>query len=273
MTFEELKEVIRTLKTEEQIKEFVNLRIEELEKTSVDTTAGVEYTDTFDDYIGSKVHFKTAPSIGKEKLVLPDVVYDDYEPYYEIIKKLIEGNFEDDEYSIYASIAMVLRNYFFGEPDKKSALDRTIERATVYKDAFNNGISKISIKSFKKSNHVVCSEIAGLSHNIYKILGIPSQLVIGKRNGEPYAFNIIFRYGYNQFPAALVDYTDPIALSNPEKNTVTLFPLISGLAEETYNQLLEGEEVKINTDDLVELYRKVKTLENSILVSENLTYR
>ena len=82
MTFEEIKEVIRTLKTEEQIKEFVNLRIEELEKTSVEATAGVEYTDTFDGYIGSKVHFKNLPRIGEAKLVLPELVYDDYEPYY-----------------------------------------------------------------------------------------------------------------------------------------------------------------------------------------------
>lgn len=275
MTFEEIKKMISNLKNDEQIREFVNLRIEELEeleRLSIDTTAGVEYTDTFDDYIGSKVHFKIVPRIGEEKIDLPDLVYDDYEPYYEIIKRLSEKNFEYDEYSIYALIALVLQKYFFGEPDKKSSLDRTIERATMYMETFNNGISKISIKRFKKSNQVVCGEIAGLSHNIYKILGIPSQFVIGKINGELHAFNIIFRYGYNQFPATLVDYTDPIKLFIPEQNAVISLPLISGLTEETYNQLLNGEEVKIDTDALVNFYRKDEILKNSIQINKNLVY-
>lgn len=272
MTFEEIKEVIRNLKTDEQIRKFVNLRIEELEKTSVDTTAGVEYTDTFDGYIGSKVHFKNLPRIGETKLVLPELVYDDYEPYYEIIRLLSKGNGEYNEYTIIASIAIVLEKYFYGEKDGKSPMDRAVERAEVYMDALNNGKSQISITSFKKTNHKVCGEVSGLIQNIYKILGIPSQLVIGKINGVLHAFNIIFRYGYNQFPAALVDYTDPIELSATEQNAVASFPLISGLDEETYSKLLKGEEVEINPDALIEFYRKIKPLENSILVSGKLIY-
>lgn len=272
MTFEEIKEVIRTLRTEEQIREFVNLRIEELEKTSVETTAGVEYTDTFDDFIGSKVHFKTIPRIGEEKLALPDLVYDDYEPYCEVIKRIIERNTEDNEYTIYTSIGIILEQYFCGAKDELSSTDRAIEKVRVYVGAFNNGVSKISMKAFKKSNLMISTEIAGLIHNIYKILGIPSQFVIGKINGELHAFNIIFRYGYNHFPAALFDYSCPITLVAPEQNAMASFPLASELTEEDYNKMLNGEEVKIDTDNLVELYKKVKPLENSTLVSGNLTY-
>ena len=272
MTFEEIKEIIRNLKTDEQIKEFVNLRIEELEKTSVETTAGVEYTDTFDDYIGSKVHYKNLPRIGEAKLVLPELVYDDYEPYYEIIRALSKSSGEYNEYTIYPSIAIVLEKYFCGEQDEKSPMDRAIERAEVYVEALNNGESEISIKRFKKTNHMVWGEIAGLIQNIYKILGIPSQLVIGKINGELHAFNIIFRYGYNRFPAALVDYTDPIVLFIPELGIKSSYPLICGFDEETYSKLLKGEGVEFNPEDLVEMYKKVQLLENSILVSGKLIY-
>ena len=272
MTFEEIKEVIRTLKTEEQIKEFVNLRIEELEKNSIETTAGVEYTDTFDGYIGSKVHYKNLPRIGEAKLVLPELVYDDYEPYYEIIRRLNTGDGDYNEYTIYASIAIVLETYFCGATDEKSAMDRAIERAQAYMESLHNGDSKISIKRFKQTNHMVCGEVAGLIQNIYKILGIPSQLVIGKINGDLHAFNIIFRYGYNKFPAALVDYTDPITLYTPEIKGSSSYPLISGLDEETYSKLLDGERVEINPDNLVELYKKVPLLENSVLVSDKLIY-
>ena len=44
----------------------------------------------------------------------------------------------------------------------------------------NTGRESLSIKEFHKNKYAFCSENTGLAHNIFKILGIDSQFVIGK---------------------------------------------------------------------------------------------
>ena len=63
MTKEEINKIIFSLKTDKDIVEFVNKRIEELENNSVETTVGQNYTTTFKEYISEKTHYKAGEKL------------------------------------------------------------------------------------------------------------------------------------------------------------------------------------------------------------------
>ena len=57
---------------DDEIKKFIDERILELEAKSEERTVGQNYTDSFQDYISSKTHYKAADNF-KEK-ECPDLV-------------------------------------------------------------------------------------------------------------------------------------------------------------------------------------------------------
>lgn len=58
MTKEEINKTIFSLQTDEEIIDFVNKRIAELENNSIETTVGQNYTTAFKEYISQKTHYK-----------------------------------------------------------------------------------------------------------------------------------------------------------------------------------------------------------------------
>ena len=109
----------------------------------------------------------------------------------------------------------------------------------------NTGRESLSIKEFHKNKYAFCSENTGLAHNIFKILGIDSQFVIGKRNYENHAFNIIFPKGYGNSPAVLFDSSYSIVFTNSLGNRYS-FGYFKVLTQEEYNNMLSGNVVPIN---------------------------
>ena len=111
----------------------------------------------------------------------------------------------------------------------------------------NTGRESLSIKEFHKNKYAFCSENTGLAHNIFKILGIDSQFVIGKRNDENHAFNIIFPKGYGNSPAVLFDSSYSIVFTNSLGNRYS-FGYFKVLTQEEYNNMLSGNVVPINLE-------------------------
>lgn len=69
-----INKIIFSLEIDEDIIEFVNKRIVELENNSVKTTVWQNYTTTFKKYISEKIHYK---AVGKLKdAERYDLVYD-----------------------------------------------------------------------------------------------------------------------------------------------------------------------------------------------------
>ena len=75
MTKEEINNAIFSLQTDEDIIDFANKRIAELENSSVETTVGQNYTTTFKEYISEKTHYKAGEKL--QDAECPDLVYDD----------------------------------------------------------------------------------------------------------------------------------------------------------------------------------------------------
>ena len=63
-----------------------------------------------------------------------------------------------------------------------------------------------------------CYEKAGLAHNLFKFLGFDSELAYGYRDGQAYAFNIIYPNGYDNDTALIFDSTSYVEF---EKDNIT----------------------------------------------------
>ena len=138
---------------------------------------------------------------------------------------------------------------------------------------YAKGKTEISIKEFHKQKCGFCSENAGLAHNIFKILDINSQLVIGKRNEENHAYNIVFPRGYGNHPAVLFDpsYTIDFKIDNGQKYSLGYFKV---LTIDEYNNMLAGNRTLIDMKSSVETLIKYypNQLTGLIASYENASY-
>ena len=187
MSKEEIKKKILELRTDEEIVSFIKLRIEELESIAQEKTVGQGYTVIFDDYISSKVKFKPVASLNNKEC--PNLIYDDILPYFELIKELATEQTYLNELFLFTPLMFEIFNYMSSKESKDNIEDTLIERHLLYFNAMNTGRESLSIKEFHKNKYAFCSENTGLAHNIFKILGIDSQFVIGKRNDENVSYS------------------------------------------------------------------------------------
>ncbi len=248
MKKKEIKEKIFDLKSDEEIEQFVKNRIAELEKITEEKTAGQGYTTTFNDYISSKVNFKPVAS-SKDK-ECPNLVYDDILPYLELVKILADEKSYLTELYLFSPIAVEIDNYFSNNKAKACMLESLIERQAIYSSATNKNIENISIKEFYKKNCGFCSEKTGLAHNIFKILGVDSQYVLGKRNNQNHAFNIIFPHGYDVAPAVLFDTSFKLTFTNGLGKNYSC-GVFKVLKQEEYENMLSGNNTLIDFEKSV----------------------
>lgn len=192
MTKDEIRNKIISLKSDNEIKAFVESRIAELENNSVEATVGQGYTDSFSEYISDKVHYKAAAKIKDKEC--PDLVYDDLTPYYNLVKELNKnGNYA--VLTLFTTIFYIVNDYLPSD-------DIGWGRALTY---FSHQEKHLSIKTIRENGCAFCSEKAGMAHNLFKFLGIDSEVICGARGKDLHAFNMIYPNGYGNEPMILYD--------------------------------------------------------------------
>lgn len=256
MTKQEIRDKIDNCQNDEELMIILKKRINELEYESQEKTVGQAFTTLFSDYISSKTHYKATAPIKNNPS--PNLVYDDYEPYLNLFKKIQSmdkyiGKQITEDFMLFAPIRNVIYDYLGTKtPD-------TMERHMIYFNAYYHNIESISIKKFKNKNCGFCSEISGMAHNMFKILNINSTVVIGTRNGKPHAYNLIFPNGYENMPAVLVDFSFPVKCKSDKTDKVFDLPYYKVLNNELYNDLMNGKNVEIdatnNINFLLEFYK------------------
>ena len=242
MTKEEINKRIFELKDEEEIREFVKLRIAELEQIAEEKTVGQNYTDSFSDYISSKVHYKPAEKFNDAEC--PDLVYDDIEPYVNLIKAIKESSWYN-ELSLFTTIFFEVYKYL---PSDDIGLGRYFTYASHKGD-------KVSIKDVRDNRVAFCSEKSGLAHNMFKLLGIDSEVVVGARDSEMHAYNLVYPKGYGNFPVAIYDPSHFVSFMNGDKKLS--FGYYKTLTEEEYNSLIMGEPHRIDLTKTEKAYRQL----------------
>lgn len=192
MTKAEINKKIFELQNDEEIINFVKERLNELETNSVEKTVGQNYTDSFQDYISKKTHYKAAEKF--DDYECPDLVYDDITPYINLIKELKKGTWYN-ELTLFTTIFFIVHEYL---PSEDVGLGR-------YMTYSSHKGKQLSIKTVSENGVAFCSEKSGMAHNLFKFLGIDSEVVCGARGHEMHAYNFIYPNGYENEPMVLYD--------------------------------------------------------------------
>lgn len=234
---------IYNFQSDEEIEKFVLERLNELEKDAEDKVVGQGFTDIYRGFIGKKTHFKAGGSVGK--FICPDLDMDYITPYVNVIRELKKMS----EFDI-----LYLLSIIFYELNELSPLGKgdVGSRTAFYFDAAYNS-KKVSLKDIFNSGDAYCSERSALAHNIFKVIGIDSEIVIGFRDLEPHAYNVIFKDGYDKEPMILFDCSHFVSfISNKEHNSCAYF---MGMKENKYNELISGNPFKPEMDKTERYYR------------------
>ncbi|MEE0699265.1 MAG: hypothetical protein U0M66_01555 [Bacilli bacterium] len=245
MTKEEINKTIFSLQTDEEIIDFVKKRIQELENNSIETTVGQNHTTTFREYILEKTHYKAVAKLKDAEC--PDLVYDDITPYINLIKS-IKKNKWYNELTLFSIIFFEVYNYLPSD-------DIGLGRALTY---LGNRDKRISIKQIRENACAFCSEKSGMSHNMFKFLGIDSEVVCGYRDLEKHAYNIIYPNGYWNEP--MVIYDSSFFVNFIKGNQKLSFGYFKALRREDYQKLMSGLPLKMDLSKTEKNYRQLYKL-------------
>ena len=261
MNKDEIQKKIYELKSEDEIIEFVKSRLNELESNSEEKKVGQGYTYLFQEYISEKVHYKAGASF--EDAECPDLIYDDITPYVELIKSVREASWYN-ELSLFSTVFFTVYNYLPSE-------DIGLGRALTYMSHKNE---RVSIKTIRENGCAFCSEKAGMAHNLFKFLGIDSEVACGYRDSEMHAFNMIYPNGYGSEP--MVIYDPSFFVSFVRDNQKSSFGYFKALRRDDYEKLINGEQIKIDLTKTEENYRKLYgyngSLDDAVFEGEEPTY-
>lgn len=243
MSKEEIQKRIYELKTDEEIRAFVEERINDLESQSVERTVGQNYTDSFQEYISSKMHYKAVDKIGNEDC--PDLIYDDIQPYLDLIKTIRDSRKSYSELTSFSDIFFLIRNYL---PLNNISLGRFF----LYME--NKG-KRISIKKIAQDGSAQCSERAGLAQNLFKFLGMDSEWVCGLREKYFHVYNLVYPNGYGNEPIVLYDPSFHIGFKKDERKYSLGF--FKAFKKEEYEKFMSGEPIKIDLSSTERKYRSM----------------
>lgn len=245
MTKEEINKTIFSIQTDEQIIDFVKRRIQELEEKSIETTVGQNYTTTFKEYISAKTHYKAGEKL--QDAECPDLVYDDITPYINLIKAIKQNSWYN-ELTLFSTIFFEVYNFLPSD-------DIGLGRAFTYLE--NKG-KRISIKQIRDNACAFCSEKSGMAHNMFKFLGIDSEVVCGYRDSERHAYNIVYPNGYGNEP--MVIYDSSFFVNFIKGGQKLSFGYFKALRKEDYEKLMSGLPVKIDLSKTEKNYRQLYSL-------------
>lgn len=253
MTKAEINKRIFELQSEEEIINFVNERLNELEASSEEKIVGQNYTDSFQDYISQKTHYKAAEKIGDSEC--PDLVFDDKTPYINLIKEIKKSTWYN-ELTLFNTIFYLIDEYL---PSDDMGLGRYMTYAS------HKG-KKLSIKTISENGVAFCSEKAGMAHNLFKFLGIDSEVVCGARENEMHAYNFIYPNGYGNEPMVLFDPTHFVNFMNGDKKFSLGFYKV--FRTQDYESLKNGTPMQIDLAKTEETYRKLYGLNDYEFINE-----
>ena len=263
MTKEEIQKRIYSCQNDDDIKKFISERIKELE-TDEEKIVGQNYTDRFDDFISNNIHYKPADRLGDTEC--PDLVYDDMTPYISLIKSIRENSWYN-ELTLFTTIFFEIYGYL------PNSGDIGLDRYFTYKSHEDSG--RVSIKDIKNNECAFCSENSGLSHNMFKLLGIDSSVICGMRDNVPHAYNIIYPKGYGNNPAVMYDPSHHIDFIDKAGNKKS-FGYYKVLSKEEYEKMLNGEnvtlDISVSGEKLKQLYGYNGALDGFEMKQESPTY-
>ena len=216
------------------------LRNKEPKEIGLDTTTTI-YSGFLDDKIEFITYGYCDPVGNIQTIRLGALVVDDSAMFKYLIDAIKHTDNPLD------AVIDATDNYLSLHDKKRENIYRTEKIRNKFYYFFSAGTDKnVSIKTFHKHKVAVCSEIASVAHNMFKFLGIESDLIIGTLNGTPHAFNLVHHWGRDEQPLLLV-----LSREIGDRHGMVL------LRKERERALLSFSGVRINSYDISESYMKV----------------
>lgn len=239
-TFGKFMKIIKSLKNEEQITDFVKERINYLENDSIKRDISFDYKNNAgtinEGYINSESPITTS-------LLVEPFYMNDITIYIEFIKHI-----KDKDITDYIHFLEALRDFTkfaFGFKGNQA------RRINVY--TMDRKEELISIADFYQNYSALCSERSAAVQNIASLCGVNSYMIIGNLktstgNEEVHSFNV-FKTGDGTL--ILFDPTNPVALDiNGCVGYAPAFRIIGNSIPIT-----ELEKVELDFDDLSQIYK------------------
>lgn len=195
------------------------------------------------------MHYKAAEKFNDSEC--PDLVYDDITPYINLIRKLKKGTWYN-ELTLFTTIFFIVHEYL---PNKDIGLGR-------YMIYTSHKGKKLSIKTISENGVAFCSERSGMAHNLFKFLGIDSEVVCGARGYEMHAYNFIYPNGYGNEPMVLFDPSHFVEFIN-DNNKISL-GFYKAFRRQDYEALKNGIPIQIDLTKTEETYRKLYGFNGSL---------
>ncbi len=237
-------EKIKTLKDEE-IDEYINHRLSLL-KNKEQKEIGLNTDQTIVNELLDENIIVNISADSKEAgefayVYFASLVFDDDEMYKYLIRAVRNA---DNPYDAVINASDEYLN--MNDPRREDGNMTTFMRDTFYK-YFSLGPQKpLSIKTFHKHYFAICSEVAGVVHNMFKFLGIDSDYIIGNINGNSHAFNIVYYFGRDK-KAIMVDAS----------RCYKQLPTMVLLGDEEKQSLLPYGQITIDDNDVKKAYMEM----------------
>ncbi len=230
MTFEEK---FNNLKTQEDIENYVNEKINSSKGGFIDSITKSKY----DDFISPETECYASP------IMCNPIHLDDKEMYVDFISEYKKT--ENVNISNVGQNILLVQNYieeYFG-----SGRDEMKRREL--NSSFLSGGGDHSIKEYKGKNVAVCFERSTVAHNLLHLLGSQSSLIM--RGGHAY----LLVKGKNSY--VLYDPNNLTKVTNKTNNTIFYSPSLMILDDNTYNDLVYSDkQITFNDNFLSRIYKK-----------------
>lgn len=225
--------LIKNLKDEE-IDSFIEKRVSVLSNSKekeigfgTDITC---YDGFLDDKVKANVSCEFLLVNGYIETYMSSIKFDDNEMYKYLIKEMREND------GVYLPVKKAVRKYLDLDSLTRRSGQYRVTRSMVYHQYSSTMNKPLSIRQFHDNKCAMCVEVAGVTQNMLKFLGIESDyVIIGEKDNDFHAFNIVYpngrdnravlydfstNYGGHPFVCVLSDDKKELLLSN-KKITIT----------------------------------------------------
>lgn len=238
--------LIKNLK-EEDIDSFIDERLSKISNTE-EKEIGFKtnitcYSGFLDEKVKTNVTCDYVLVNGLMETYPGSITFDDREMYKFLIKEIKEKD------CIYTAVKDAVNGYLGLDSRSRKSGQYKKTRSMIYHEYSSTMNKSLNINLFHRNEAAMCPEVAGVTQNMFKFLGIDSDyVVLGESNNGFHSFNIVYPIGRDK-KAILYDF-DNYCNNNP---------LICILDDAKKEALLSNKKIIITKEEINDTFgRDVK---------------
>lgn len=238
----EIFEIIKKLSSKKEIDDFVKLRLNMINNSEIKEIGIETDTNCYKKLLNEKIKVNTTCNIYTEDNVITDciigsVVFDDNNIYKYLIKAIKKSD------NVYEAVYKATKKYVSNSFIPNSIIEKTRNDFYARFSGCNN--KPLSIKLLRNVKLSMCTEMAGIAHNMFRFLGIESDMITpGICIPNIHSYNIIYPEGRDKY-AILCDI----------QSSGGSLPKMIYLDDNKRNDLFLNKLIIVGTEDIIKAYK------------------